>query len=112
MRLEQLQSDLLTESKLDAAYLILIVGSCGIATLGLLANSTAVIIGAMIIAPLMLPIRALAFGALQGNIHLFRQGAIAVASGTLLAIGIACGLGMIVRLPSYGSEVLSRSAPT
>ncbi|WP_442936775.1 hypothetical protein [Nostoc sp.] len=38
-----------------------------IATFGLLANSTAVIIGAMIIAPLMLPIRGLAFGALIGT---------------------------------------------
>jgi uncharacterized membrane protein len=56
--------------------LILIIGSCAIATFGLLANSTAVIIGAMIIAPLMLPIRGLAFGALIGNINLFRKGVI------------------------------------
>jgi uncharacterized membrane protein len=53
-----------------------------IATLGLLSNSAAVIIGAMIIAPLMLPIRGLAFGALQADISLFRKGIIAVAVGT------------------------------
>ncbi|OKH56892.1 DUF389 domain-containing protein [Scytonema sp. HK-05] len=111
-QLHQLQTELLAESTLDLSYLTLIVGSCVIATFGLLSNSTAVIIGAMIVAPLMLPIRGLAFGALQGNVTLFRKGVIAVAVGTLIAVTIACCLGWIVRIPSYGSEVLARSEPT
>ncbi len=106
-QLKQLVDELLSESSLDATYLILIIGSCAIATFGLLANSTAVIIGAMIIAPLMLPIRGLAFGALIGNISLFRKGVIAVFLGTLLALVISCSIGWIVNLPSFGSEVLS-----
>lgn len=110
-QLQQLQADLLAESILDPTYLILIIGSCAIATFGLLANSAAVIIGAMIIAPLMLPIRGLALGALQGNVLLFRNGVSAVGVGTLLAIAIAYSIGIIVRLPSYGSEVVARSAP-
>ncbi|MBW4564336.1 MAG: DUF389 domain-containing protein [Mojavia pulchra JT2-VF2] len=110
--LQQLQMDLLAESTLDPSYITLIVGSCIIATFGLLSNSTAVIIGAMIIAPLMLPIRGLAFGALEGNFTLFRKGVIAVVVGTLLAVAIAYILGMFVRLPSYGSEILARSEPT
>lgn len=110
--LERLQTELLEESRLGVSYLILIIGSCAIATLGLLANSTAVIIGAMIIAPLMLPIRGLAFGALKGDIHLFRQGLIAVVTGTLLAASLAWVLAMMVGLPSYGNEIISRSEPT
>ncbi len=109
---QQLQTDLLAESTLDSAYIILIISSCAIATLGLLSNSAAVIIGAMIIAPLMLPIRGLAFGALQADITLFRKGVIAVLLGTILAVAIAFTLGLLVRLPSYGSEVLARSRPT
>ncbi|WP_397321242.1 DUF389 domain-containing protein [Nostoc sp. UCD120] len=111
-QLQQLQTDLLAESALDSAYIILIISSCAIATLGLLSNSAAVIIGAMIIAPLMLPIRGLAFGALQADITLFRKGVVAVVVGTLLAIAIAWTLGWLVGLPSYGSEVLARSRPT
>ncbi|OYD90068.1 TIGR00341 family protein [Nostoc sp. 'Peltigera membranacea cyanobiont' 210A] len=111
-QLQQLQTDLLAESTLDSAYIILIISSCAIATLGLLSNSAAVIIGAMIIAPLMLPIRGLAFGALQADISLFRKGIIAVAVGTGLAVAIAFTLGLLVGLPSYGSEVLARSRPT
>lgn len=112
IQVEQFAAELQEESKLDEIYLILIVGSCAIATFGLLSNSTAVIIGAMIIAPLMLPIRGLALGALIGNVSLFRQGAISVAVGTGLATFISWFIGVIVALPSYGSEVLARSEPT
>lgn len=110
--LQQCRNGLLEESTLDFNYLVLILGSCAIATFGLLSNSTAVIIGAMIVAPLMLPIRGLAFGALEGNVVLFRKGLIAIAVGTLVAIVLACLLGFLVRLPEFGSEVFARSKPT
>ncbi|MEG4118587.1 DUF389 domain-containing protein [Microcoleus sp. N9_B4] len=103
---------MLEESTLDINYLVLILGSCIIATFGLLANSAAVIIGAMIIAPLMLPIRGLAFGAVEGNVIIFRKGLIALAVGTVLAIFLACFLGALVQIPDFGSEVLARSKPT
>ena len=112
IQLQQLQAELLAESTPDLSYLILIVSSCAIATFGLLANSTAVIIGAMIIAPLMLPIRGFALGALSGDVVLFRRGLIAVIVGTLLATAIAWGLGWWVGIAKFGSEVWARSQPT
>lgn len=112
IELQQLQTELLMESTPDLSYFVLIVSSCAIATFGLLSNSAAVIIGAMIIAPLMLPIRGLAFGALEGNILLFRRALTAVVTGTLLAILLACLLGKLISISSFGSEVLSRSEPT
>ncbi|MBW4619351.1 MAG: DUF389 domain-containing protein [Cyanosarcina radialis HA8281-LM2] len=112
MQVQQLQAELLSESTLDFSYLTLILSSCAIATFGLLANSTAVIIGAMIVAPLMLPIRGLAFGALAGNVLLFRQGLLALAVGTLLAVLLACCLGWLVGIANFGSEILGRSEPT
>jgi uncharacterized membrane protein len=105
-QLQQVQTDLLAESTLDSAYIILITSSCAIATLGLLSNSAAVIIGAMIIAPLMLPIRGLAFGALQADITLFRKGIIAVAVGTLLAVAIAFTLGLLGATLLYLTNLL------
>lgn len=110
--LHEMQVGLIEESTLDINYTVLILGSCAIATLGLLSNSAAVIIGAMIIAPLMLPIRGLAFGALEGNVILFRKSLIAIVVGTLLAIFSAWLLGSLVRLPEFGSEVFARSEPT
>jgi uncharacterized hydrophobic protein (TIGR00271 family) len=109
--IEQLRTGLLTESTLDLNYVVLIFGSCAIATFGLLSNSVAVIIGAMIIAPLMLPIRGLAFGASEGNLVLFRRSLTAIITGTLLAIVLAWLLGSLVGLAEFGSEVLARSKP-
>jgi uncharacterized hydrophobic protein (TIGR00271 family) len=109
--LRRFQDDLLEESQLDINFIVLSIGSCAIATFGLLANSAAVIIGAMIIAPLMLPIRGIAFGALEGEPALFRQGLISVGIGTAIGVGFAALLGMMVNLPEYGSEVLARSRP-
>lgn len=110
--IEQLRSGLLAESTLDINYIVLIIGSCAIATLGLLSNSAAVIIGAMIVAPLMLPIRGLAFGALDGDVILVRLGLTAIAVGTLLAIILSALLGHLVGLAELGSEVFARSKPT
>lgn len=112
IQLQQLQTELLAESTPNPSYLILIISSCTIATFGLLANSTAVIIGAMIIAPLMLPIRGLAFGALTGNIVLFRRGLVAVTVGTAMAVALAWMLGRLVGISNFDSEVLARSEPT
>nr|WP_019508723.1 DUF389 domain-containing protein [Pleurocapsa sp. PCC 7319] len=112
---KKIHSDLLEDSKLDISYLALTVGACAIATLGLLSNSTAVIIGAMIVAPLMLPIRSLAFAALAGNSVLYRKSGIAIIAGTLISIALACllgWLGLIVAAPEFGSEITSRSQPT
>lgn len=110
--LQEIRNGLLEESSIDTNYLVLILGSCAIATLGLLSNSAAVIIGAMIIAPLMLPIRGLAFGALEGDIVLFRKALSAIAVGTVLAVALALMIGLCVGLPEFGSEIISRSKPT
>lgn len=109
--LNQLIRILYAESQLNVPYVILIISSCVIATFGLLANSAAVIIGAMVIAPLMLPIRGLAMAALIGDFKMFREAATALIVGTLMAIGISWILGMIVGLEAYGSEILARSQP-
>ena len=111
-QLEEMRNGLVEESNININYIVLILGACVIATLGLLSNSTAVIIGAMIIAPLMLPIRGLAFGSLEGNVLLFRKGLTAILVGTLLAITLAFFVGYLVRLPEFGSEIISRSQPT
>ncbi|NJL10077.1 MAG: DUF389 domain-containing protein [Calothrix sp. SM1_7_51] len=111
-QLEQIQRSLLEETTPSLTYLILTVASCMIATFGLITNSAAVIIGAMVIAPLMLPIRGLAYGALTGNVLLFRRGLIAIIFGTLLSIGLAYSLELLVGIYTFETEVLSRSKPT
>ncbi|MDS3860287.1 DUF389 domain-containing protein [Thermosynechococcaceae cyanobacterium BACA0444] len=109
--LTQLRALLWHESDPDISYLVLIVGSCLIATLGLLSNSAAVIIGAMIVAPLMMPIRGLALAVLIGDLALFRLACTAIVVGTFTAIVISSSLGLITSIPIYGSEIMARSQP-
>ncbi|MDJ0799592.1 MAG: TIGR00341 family protein [Calothrix sp. MO_167.B12] len=108
----KVRESLLQDSQLTQNYLVLVISSCLIATLGLLINSTAVIIGAMIIAPLMLPLRGFSFATLEGDWKLLRQSFISMAVGTILAIACSGLVGLIIGLPEFGSEVLSRTQPT
>ncbi|AFZ20320.1 DUF389 domain-containing protein [Allocoleopsis franciscana] len=109
--LKNLHESLTVDAELSQNYVVLIVSSCLIASFGLISNSAAVIIGAMIIAPLMLPLRSLAFSALEGDLHLFRQSLISVGVGTGVSIFLAGLLGSLVAIPEFGSEVLSRTQP-
>ena len=109
---QHMQDSLLDEAELDYDYVVLIVGACLIATLGLLSNSAAVIIGAMLIAPLMLPIRSMAFGILEGDLELVRTGAKSLAVGTGLSVALSAFIGMGSGFLAYGSEVFARSSPT
>ncbi|MEA5533198.1 TIGR00341 family protein [Crocosphaera sp. XPORK-15E] len=108
----QLRESLFQESKLTQNYLILSLGSCLIATLGLIINSAAVIIGAMIIAPLMLPLRGFSFATLEGDIELLRRSFNAIFIGTFLSIFCSWVVGLIVSIPEFGEEILSRTQPT
>jgi uncharacterized hydrophobic protein (TIGR00271 family) len=110
-QLKYMTDSLSDESRAGNSFLVLTLGSCIIATFGLLSNSSAVIIGAMLIAPLMLPIRSLSFAILEADEPLIRTSAKAVFIGTGAAIAVSMLLGMVVNLSGYGSEVWSRTQP-
>ncbi|MEM6597798.1 MAG: DUF389 domain-containing protein [Cyanobacteria bacterium P01_D01_bin.36] len=109
---QHMQDSLMDEAELDIDYVVLTVGACLIATLGLLSNSAAVIIGAMLVAPLMSPIRTVAFGILEGDIELVLEGLKALGVGTAIAVGLSAMIGFGSGFLEYGSEVASRSSPT
>ena len=67
-------------------FFLLVIISCSIATLGLITNSAAVIIGAMLLAPLMSPIIGLGLGSISGEEDLIKKSASALFRGALLAI--------------------------
>jgi uncharacterized hydrophobic protein (TIGR00271 family) len=77
----------------------------------LLENSAAVIIGAMIIAPLLTPIQALAYGVLDGSVSNIRASCISLAAGSLLAVGLSALLARAIGLTILGAEVMSRTRP-
>lgn len=93
-------------------YFVLITLSAVIASLGLLLNSPAVVIGAMLVAPLMSPIVGSAVGITFGDVGTLRDGLTATLQGMLAAIFIAILVTVIVPVAQATTEVLARSQPT
>jgi uncharacterized hydrophobic protein (TIGR00271 family) len=92
-------------------YWVLTLFSCIIATLGLIQNSSAVIIGAMIIAPLMGPIMGLSMGTVWGEIRLFWRSLKAILISLVLSVLISAAISVIAQIEILPMEVLSRTTP-
>ncbi len=83
-----------------------------IATLGLLANSVAIIIGAMIIAPLIGPITGIAYSTTVANRRLLRRSFLTLFTGVIFTVFISFLTVLLVGLKTITPEILSRTNPT
>lgn len=106
-----LHRDLYKDSCWSTDFVLCTIASCLIATFGLLSNSAAVIIGAMIVAPLMLPLRGLAFSACEADLKLFRTALLSLTGATILALFLSSVVAKIVAFPDVGSEIVARTQP-
>ena len=102
----------IASSRPTLGFFLLLICSAVIATLGLISNSTAVVIGAMIVAPLMDPILSLAFGLAISDNRLVKRSAITVIIGVLTVIGTSMLFGWILDASEVNREIYSRTAPT
>ena len=110
--------DLVRNASPGFDYFLLVVLSGSIATLGLITDSAAVIIGAMLVAPLMSPIIALGLAMVTGNSQVLRKSTSALVRGALLAIVLSFLLTKInewlpfISLAEIPGEVLARTHPS
>lgn len=93
-------------------FSILLSLATAIATFGLLSNSAPTIIGAMIIAPLMIPIMSLAYSLVILNFRLVSYSLVRLVFGGFLVILIAFLTTEIIGFKIPGSEILARTEPT
>jgi len=101
----------IASSKPSLGFFILLISSAVIATLGLISNSTAVVIGAMIVAPLMDPILSLAFGLAVSDGRLIRRSAVTVGFGVLAVVGTASLISWGLGVSYVQSEITGRTSP-
>jgi uncharacterized hydrophobic protein (TIGR00271 family) len=92
-------------------FAVMLTLSVAIAVMGLTANSAAVVIGAMLIAPLMTPIMTFSAAIGLGLPRRAVQAALAVVFGAVGAIGLAYALAFALPDVSLGSEILARTSP-
>jgi uncharacterized hydrophobic protein (TIGR00271 family) len=95
-------------------FAVLMGLSTAIATFGIGVDSTAVVIGAMLVAPLMTPILGVSAGLINGRTRSTMFSVGVVAGGSIGAIGLAWILSSLIpNLPEIieNSQVVSRTAP-
>ena len=93
-------------------YILMMCLSTAIASLGLIQNSTAVVIGAMVVAPLMTPLIGAGLSLVQGNLTFFRDAMRAMGFGIAAGLSISAILGFIVPMEELTPELLARGTPT
>lgn len=97
-----------------SAFLIMLVLSAIIAAAGVLGDSTATVIGAMIIAPLATPILGIALGIVVGQLRLVVSSLLWVLLGVVLVITIGAMFAVFVADPSElqsNSQITGRTSP-
>ena len=117
-RLEELHRSYDGDAKLNESFLVLTLGASLIATLGLLADNTAVVIGAMVVAPWILPLRVAVFATLIGDWRLLPRSALTLAAGASLTTLLSLMLGLIAQanglltVDAFSEEIQGRLSPT
>ena len=99
------------DARLDRKFLLLILLSAAIATLGLLQNSAAVVIGAMLVSPLMGPIMGMGFGLATIDSTLIKRALTTLGAGMVVAILVAMLIVWMSPIQDVTSEIRGRTQP-
>ncbi len=92
-------------------FYVMMTISAFIASFGLTANNTAIIIGAMLVAPLMVPIFGMSLAMVRGNVVLLARALKAVLVGIIIAVISAAAYGLLPVGIEVTSEMLARTRP-
>ena len=99
------------ECEMSARYLFMLAMSAGIAVLGLLLSSPAVVIGAMLLSPLMDPIMGLGFALAVGDYSWMKRAAKSLAIGSALAVVLCALVVFLSPLQTVTTEIAARTRP-
>lgn len=99
-------------AELTSVYVVMMILSTLIASFGLFGNSSPVIIGAMILAPIISPIVSFSMGMVRYDVHMLKTGVITIIIGTLVSLVFAAGVSIIIPLKILTPEINARLSPT
>jgi uncharacterized hydrophobic protein (TIGR00341 family) len=107
---EELYEDIKDAARCSRVYLTMVVLSTIVAAVGLYYNSVAIIIGAMVIAPLLGPNVALSLGTALGDLALLRHALLTALAGIATAMVLSVIIGVLLDVNPATPEVASRDA--
>jgi uncharacterized hydrophobic protein (TIGR00271 family) len=111
-RFRDLFPALMEDAEIDSTFIILMLLSTSLASVGFYLNSSAVIIGAMILAPLMAPMVSLSMGLLRGNMQMFQTSMKKIGIGIILALTASALLSKLFIFQPVTPEMLARVQPS
>ncbi len=106
---EEILAQVEKDTQLDDNFILLIILSTIVAAIGLLENNLAVIVGAMVIAPLLGPNIAFSLGASLGETKLVIESLKTIFVGVTIAILFSIGIGLIWPGDFDSMELMSRT---
>jgi uncharacterized hydrophobic protein (TIGR00341 family) len=106
---EELYEDIEETIKLSWVFIVLVILSSTVAAIGLLRDNVAVIIGAMVIAPLLGPNVGLSLATTLGDVDLARRAIKAGLIGILVALFFTILLGFFLKVDPNTPAIASRT---
>ncbi|WP_339914225.1 TIGR00341 family protein [uncultured Brevundimonas sp.] len=106
---EELYDDIEESIRLRASFLLTVLVSALIAGLGMRSGQTAIVIGAMVIAPFLGPSIGMAMAATIGDHGLGRRASLALVIGAVTCVAFMTLVGGIIKIDPTVPELLSRT---
>ena len=109
---EKLFTVLRENAALNSAFVVMLILSTLIATYGLFADSSPVIIGAMILAPIISPIVSFSMGMVRYDKGMLKTGVITILIGTLVSLFFAAIITILIPMKVHTPVIDARLSPT
>ena len=106
---EALYDTVSKDVKLNSNFIVLVILSTVVAAIGLIENNVAVVIGAMVIAPLLGPNLALGLGTALGDVDLMRKALKTNLVGVTVCVSLSVLIGLIWPFDINSPELLART---
>jgi uncharacterized hydrophobic protein (TIGR00341 family) len=106
---EEIMQDVSDGASLTSDFIVLTALSTIVAAIGLSTNNIAVVIGAMVIAPLLGPVIAFAFGAAIGDLALIIRAAKSAITGLAIGFALSLAIGALMPVDFQSPELTART---
>lgn len=104
---------LVRESTGDFDFYFFVVMAVLMTALGLIANSPAVVIGSMLLAPILFPVLSVSLSLIMSDVDLIVRSVVTLIQSTLIAIGVAALATLIFApFPELNTEIMQRTEPS
>lgn len=108
---EELYEDLSQAARLTSVYLVMVALSTIVAAVGLIRGDVAIVIGAMVIAPLLGPNVAVSLACTLGDLELAKRSLKAIGAGVAVAVALSILLGVVLTVDPTMPEIAGRTQP-